>query len=223
MEERRSFYRNNSVVKFSKGETIFLFDETPKNIYCIKSGVIKKVSISKDGNQQLINFEIVGDIFPKSIAFSISEKTLFEYKAFTDCELYTISFDDFNSQIAYNIDFTKKMLKRVSSSHVGLSLKIDALEKPHAEYKLAYIFRYLCLLYGTGRWNGFVRIEVPLTQQDLAELTGLTRETINSGINLLTKLNILTSSHKFYMVDTTNLNKIIDNTYIPNPSLRTPL
>ena len=222
MEERRSFYRKNSIIKFSKGETIFLFDETPKHVYCVKSGVVKKVSISRDGSQQLINLEIIGDIFPKCVAFSISAKTLFEYKAFTDCELYVISFDEFCSQLVYNIDFTKKMLKRISSSHVGLSLKIDALEKHHAEYKLAYIFRYLCLLYGTGRWNGYVRIEVPLTQQDIADLTGLTRETINNGINLLTKLKILTSSHKFYMVDTTNLNKLIDNAYKPNPSLHMP-
>lgn len=220
MNERRFFYRNNKVAKFSKGETIFLLDEIPKHIYCIKSGVIKIFSVTSNGNKQLINFEIVGDILPKSVAFSISTKTLFEYTAFTDCELYVINIDDFKSQIAYNIDFTKKMLNRLACTLVGLSLKVDALEKSNAEYKLAYIFRYLCLLFGTNRLSGHVRIEVPLTQQDIAELTGLTRETINMEIHLLTKLKIISSCHKYFIVDTTNLNKLIDDDYKPNPALQ---
>jgi len=219
MNERRSFYRNNPTIKFSKNQVIYLCEETPNNLYCIKSGVIEECNYSSDGNRQLIVFEIIGDVFPKCVAFAKTSKTLFEYRAFTDCELYIIKYDDFQSQLAYNIDFAKKMLDRLAGLIVGSSLRIDALEKPNAEIKIIYMFRYFCLLYGSSRWNGFVRIEVPLTQQDLAELTGLTRETINIEINRLTKMKIISCSHKYYTVDTTYLNKIIENDYKPELSL----
>lgn len=219
MNEQTSFYRNNPTIKFSKSQVIFLCDETPNNLYCVKSGVVEECNYSSDGNRQSIVFEIIGDVFPKCVAFAKTSKTLFEYRALTDCELYIIKYDDFQSQLAYNIKFAKKMMDRLAIAFVGSSLRIDALEKPHAEIKIIYMFRYFCLLYGSSRWNGFVRIEVPLTQLDLAELTGLTRETVNIEIHKLTKMKIISCSHRYYTVDTTNLNKLIDNDYKPEMSL----
>lgn len=217
--DRRSFYRNNPVMKFSKGETIFLIDEVPKCVYSVKSGVVEESSIAADGSRQSIFFEIIGDIFPKSWAFARTPTTLFEYTAFTDCELYVISRDDFLTQMAYNIDFTKKMLDRSISVLLGNKLKIDALERPHAEQKLVYTFRYLCLLYGAGRGNGLVRIEVPLTQQDLAELTGLTRETTNAELSKLKQNRIFINYQKHYTIDMVRLNELISRVYKPDRSL----
>jgi len=211
MVENISFYRNNPTVKFLKDETILLKDVIPKYIYCIKSGVVQKFSLSSNGIKQSISFEIIDDIFPKSFAFSKTTKTIFEYRAFTNCELYLISVEDFKSQLAYNFEFTKKMLSRAISTLMGNSIKIDALEKSHAEQKIIHMFRYLCLIYGTGRWNGLVRIEVPLTQQDLAELTGLTRETINMELSKLIKLKIASSYQKHYTIDTIKLNELADS------------
>jgi CRP-like cAMP-binding protein len=102
---------------------------------------------------------------------------------------------------------------------MGLTMKIEALEKPHAKMKLLYTIRYLCMLYGTNRWNGFVKIEVPLTQQVLADMTGLTRETTNMEINSFRKQKIITSFQKYYTVDTTKINENIDNDYESEKSL----
>jgi len=219
MHDRRSFYRNNPVVKFSKGEVIFLIDEVPRCLYSIKSGVVEESSITANGGRELISFEIIGDIFPKCWAFAKTSKTLFEYTAFTDCELYMISQDDFLSQISFNIDFTKKMLDRSVSAYLGTSLKIDALERSHADQKLIHTFRYLSLLYGAGRSNGLIRIEVPLTQQDLAELTGLTRETTNMELARLRRDDVIISYQKYYTVNMIKLNEKINKTYEPDRSL----
>lgn len=219
MIDRRSFYRNNQIVKFSKGETIFLFGEIPNCLYSVKSGVIEESGFTSSGSRQSITFEIVGDIFPKGWAFAKTTKTLFDYVALTDCELYAISRDEFLTQIACNNDFTKKILNRSISALVGTSLKIDALEKPNAEQKLVYTFRYLSMLYGSGRGSVLVRVEVPLTQQDLADLVGLTRETTNVELNKLKHSGIIISYQKYYTVDMTKLNEKIDKEYEPEKAL----
>ncbi len=215
MIERRSFYRNNTIMKFLKGETILLQNEIPKCIYSVKSGVVEESSFTNDGKRKSINFEIVGDIFPKGWAILSVKRTLFGYKAFTDCELYVIGKEDFLSQVSYNNEFTKKMLNRTVSTLMGLSLKVDALEQPHSLMKLAYTFRYLCLLYGVSHGNGYVRIEVPLTQQDLSELTGLTRETTNVELNKLKKMNITESYRKYYTVNKEILDEFTETEYEP--------
>jgi CRP/FNR family transcriptional regulator len=181
--------------------------------------VVEESNLTSDGDQQSIAFEIIGDIIPKSWAFSKTAKTLFDYTAFTDCELYVISKEDFQSQIAYNLDFTKKMLDRMVVSLMGAKLKLDALEKPHAIQKLMYTFLYLCYQYGTKIGAGVVMIQVPLTQQDLADTTGLTRETTNLELRKLKKAKIITSDQKYYLVDIERLNSQLDDDYEPGSSL----
>lgn len=218
-DDRRSFYRHNPTVKFSKGETIFLQGDIPKHIYSIKSGVVEESNLTADGSKQSIAFEIIGDIIPKSWAFSKTDKTLFDYTAYTDCEFYIISKEDFQSQIAYNLDFTKKVLSRTITSLMGAKLKLDALEKPHASLKLMYTFRYMCYQYGTKVGTSVVMIQVPFTQQDLADFTGLTRETTNLEINKLRRQKIVSSDLRYYMVDIDKLNSLLDDGYESNTSM----
>lgn len=217
--DRRSFYRHNPIVKFSKGETIFLQGETPKNLYSIKSGVVEESNLTSDGNQQSIAFEIVGDIIPKSWAFSKTPKTLFNYTAFTDCEFYKISKEDFQSQIAYNLDFTRKVLDRTVVLLMGAKLKLDALEKPHASQKLLYTLLYLSYQYGTRIGSDNIMIQVPLTQQNIADFTGMTRETTNLELKKLKKEKIVISDQKYYFVDIEKLNNRIDDHYESGASM----
>jgi CRP/FNR family transcriptional regulator len=216
---RRSFYRHNPTVKFSKGETIFLQGVIPKNLYIVKTGAVEESNLTHSGNKQSIAFEIIGDIIPKSWAFSKTTKTLFDYTAFTDCELYIISKEDFCLQIAYNLDFTKQLLDRTIVSLMGARLKLDALEKPHAGQKLMYTLLYLCYQYGTQIGTGIVMIQVPLTQQDLADFTGLTRETTNLELSKLKKGKVVVSDQKYYLVDVKKLSAKIDDAYEPDSSL----
>ncbi len=218
-DDRRSFYRHNPTVKFSKGETIFLQGEIPKTLYSIKSGVVEESNLTVNGNQQSIAFEITGDIIPKSWAFSKTAKTLFDYTALTDCEMYVISKEYFQSQIACNIDFTRKILDRMVVTLLGAKLKLDALEKPHARLKLLYTLLYLCYQYGTNVVTGIIMIQVPLTQQDLADATGLTRETTNIEINKLKKEKVVTSDQKYYLIDIEKLNSKVDDAYEPGSSM----
>ncbi|MCX6728560.1 MAG: Crp/Fnr family transcriptional regulator [Candidatus Saccharibacteria bacterium] len=218
-DDRRSFYRHNPTVKFSKGETIFLQGEVPKHLYSIKSGVVEESNLTSDGNQQSIAFEIIGDIIPKSWAFSKATKTLFDYTALTDCELYVISKEDFQSQIAFNLDFARKLLNRIVVSLMGAKLKLDALEKPHASLKILYTIRYLCYQYGTSIGQSSVMIQVPLTQQEMADFTGLTRETTNLELNKLKRSKIISIDQKYYIVDIDKLNCIIDDDYESDSSM----
>jgi DNA-binding transcriptional regulator LsrR (DeoR family) len=59
-------------------------------------------------------------------------------------------------------------------------------------------------------------IQVPLTQQDLADFTGLTRETTNLELNKLKKEKIVTSDQKYYIVNIEKLNSKVDDEYAPD-------
>lgn len=214
--DRRSFYRNYPTVKFSKGEIILHQDEIPRCVYSVKSGVVEETNITSCGCSQSISFEIIGDIFPKDWAFHKTDRTLFYYNAYTDCELYVINRDDFLTQLVYNIEFTNKMLKRMASTLIGARLQIDSLEKPNANLKLMYMFRYFCLMYGHDLKPNQVELLVPLTQQTIADHIGLTRETASIELNRLKARGIIIScKQKIYVIDTEELAKQIEDEFNP--------
>ncbi len=215
MNVLRSFYRKYPTVKFAKGEIILQQGEEPRYVYGIKSGVVKVSNLSAEGDDQLISFEIVDDILPLCWAFSTTSKALFYYQAYTDCELYTIDKSMFEDQLANNIAFTRAMLDRQVSSYIGNMLQVDALEKTRAYTKLLYTLRYLCLRYGRDVKTDLVKIFVPLTQQEIANTTGLTRETTTLELTKLRKQRIISVKHKYYTVDTAKLNTLIDDEYNP--------
>jgi len=201
MDDRRSFYRNCRTIKFAKGEIIFLQNQVPKCVYSIISGVVEESNSTSSGDYRSISFEIVGDILPKCCAFSKTNTTLFIYTAYTDCEMYVIDKEVFKAQLANDINFANKMLSRSTSSLLGARLKIDALEKPNATLRLLYMFRYLCLAYGKKSTDGFIKIQVPLTQQRLADFAGFTRETATLLLHKMKTQKIISSSEKYFYIN----------------------
>lgn len=213
MNALRSFYRNFPTVKFEKGEIIIHQDETPKYIYGIRKGIVEVYNLTSDGSTRNISFEIADDIIPVCWAFSKSTQALFYYRAHTDCELYMIKKQSFLQRLAESHSFAGAVLDRQMAAYVGTQLQVDALEKPRGYVRLLYVFRYFCLRYGRNTDDEFVKIQIPLTQQDIANFTGLTRETVSIGINRLREEGIISSENKYYAVDTKRLNDKIDDDF----------
>lgn len=213
MKDRRSFYRYNPTVKFSKGETIFFQYEVPKYVYCIKSGIVEESNLTHEGNRQSISLNIVGDILPKCWAYSKTSKTLFDYFAHTDCELYIIDKGVFLQQLSDNVDFANRVLNRSIRSLLSASLHVDLLGKIKAETKLLYTFRLFCSLYGANPKNNLVKIQVPFTQQDISEFAGMTRETTNIELNRLKDAKVITFRRKYYTVDAVKLSQMMKDDY----------
>lgn len=215
MKERRSFYRNNQTIKFACGETIFFQDMVPKCIYVIKSGVVEEFDITCTGDSRSISFETVGDVIPKCFAFSKTERTLFNYVAHTDCELYIVSKNAFGRELGHDVEFANKMINRLMNSLMSARLHIDAISRPKAHMKLLYTFRFLALLYGKEVGEGLVRIQIPLTQQTIANITGLTRETASLGLHKIKSQGVVDCKSKYYVVNIGQLHEQIEDEYDP--------
>jgi len=215
MKDRRSFYRNNQTLRFDRGETILYQDMAPKHLYGIKNGVVESYNITCCGESQTIAFTTVGGIFPKCWGISKTERTLFYYRAHTDCELYIISKHDFQRELVGDVDFSTKVINQMASSLVASRLHLDALGKCKASVRLLYTFRFLALIYGKNIGKNLVKIQIPLTQQSIANLAGLTRETTSMELNKIKDRGIASCKRMYYTIDTKKLNDSISDEYNP--------
>jgi CRP-like cAMP-binding protein len=215
MKGKMLFYSNYPTTRFLKGETILIQDEIPKNIYFVKTGTVISCNITRSGEHQTVAFETIGDVIPKCWAFSKTTRTLFYYVAFTDCELYIVNKNIFISHLKNDVDFSNITINRMACSLIRSRLQIDSLGKTHAFNKVLYIFRYLSLMHGHRSLDENIKIKFSLTQQDISNITGLTRETVSHEIKCMKEKGIICSKNSYYVIDTKILNSYIEDEYDP--------
>lgn len=213
MEIFEDFLQRYRTIRFDKGELILRQHETPAAAYVIKEGVVKTYNITADGDEKPISFDIKNEIFPVSWVFSKAKETLHYYEAFTNCELYVVPKDDYQEFMGKNPDVVFKILGNFIGNHVGYMLQVNALEQSRASEKLLYTLHYLCVRFGERAGQDEVKITLPLTQQELANFMGLTRETTAIELKKLEKRGIISYQRASYTVNAVRLNELIDEEY----------
>jgi CRP-like cAMP-binding protein len=92
-------------------------------------------------------------------------------------------------------------------------MHINALEQSKASEKVLYAIHHLALCFGHDLKTDVVEIPLPLTQQDVANFTGLTRETISVELKKLASQKVIFSRNRNYIVLTDRLNDLLDDGY----------
>lgn len=213
MNSLQSFLSTCRILRFSKGEIILVQDEIPATGFVIKEGVVKTYNLTSQGEEKPISFDVEDEVFPVAWVFSKLRGAQYFYEAFTDCEVYCIQREAF-------IDFLQqnpKPLFDLFSDFVGHNLnhqmRINALEQSKASSKVLHTIHFLALRFGTDIKENNVRIPLPLTQQDLANYMGLTRETTSVELKKLQTKGIINYRNQMYTVRTDKLNDLLDEDY----------
>jgi CRP-like cAMP-binding protein len=143
-----------------------------------------------------------GSLVPSGWLFSKSPAALFYYDSFTDSQLYSVPKNELISFINSNPIVARSLLDHYASMYTGAIMHLHALEQSRARDKLIHIFQYLALRFGKPIDKTIYRIELRLTHQDIANLIGITRETVTAEISKLSKTGVIKSENLHYIVDT---------------------
>lgn len=199
--------------KFDKGELILVQGETPECAYVIKKGVVETYNLTAQGEEKPINYDIQGEVFPIAWVFGQVRRTNYYYEAFTKCELYCVPREDYLQFIQQSTPRLMSIFKQFVTQHLNSQLRVNALEQSKANAKVLYTLHFLCLRYGVDVRKNMVRIQLPLTQQDMANFMGLTRETTGIELKKLQRSGVITYRRQNYIVRTDRLNSLLDESY----------
>ena len=213
MANIQDFYETYPSKRFDKGEIILVQGEVPTCTYVVKSGVIKTYNLTAQGEEKPITFDVVGEMFPIAWAFKKARYAQYYYEAFTDCELYCIPPEDYIAYLKKNSDDLFESYSGFISQHINHQMRINALEQSKAASKVLYTIHFLCIRFGRDVREHLVRIELPLTQQDMANFMGLTRETTGIELKKLQRAGVLTYKNQNYTVKTDKLEELLDEDY----------
>ena len=196
--------------KFKKGSIILHQGDVPSAVYVIKSGFINNYEISSDGVEKPILFDRHLEVFPIGWVFDLITRCQFFYEAFTDVVLWVVPKEDVNqfflanpkSQYAFFRDFVERML--------DLQTRFVALQQNKASDKILLTIHFLASRFGDRLKGDRVFVYLPLTQQDMANFLGLTRETTSIELKQLQNDGVIKYDRQKYYVNMPKLQDKID-------------
>lgn len=207
--------------RFKKGEQIYLQGIIPPHAFGVLKGLVCVYNLTPNGEHKYITFYTRHDIFPVCWLFSKADQTLYYYAAHTDCEVAIIDKETFHIDLMADPALMHELLQSQMTMYVQLMLRINGLEQPRAAIKILNMFQLLALRYGTVKSDHLVEINIPLTQQTIADFTGLTRETVTLELGRLKKEKVISNQHKTYHVRTDRLNDRMSDEFNPGIHIET--
>jgi CRP/FNR family cyclic AMP-dependent transcriptional regulator len=197
---RELFDRHPSRI-IKKGRPLFYQGEIPRSALFIKSGVVKLYNISASGEEKVVGYEGENAILPSEWLFGRSPVSLYYCDTFIDSEVTSIPRDEIIDYINSKSDVSRALLDRYISMYIGSTMHLHALEQLRSGDKLLHILQYLVLRFGKQTSKNHFQIPLRLTHQEIANLVGLTRETVSTEIGKLKKSGIITIKDVYYVVD----------------------
>lgn len=205
MEQYQLFLESHPIKSFKKGATIFLQHTVPETAYIIKRGVVATYDISGDGDEQPLTFDTQSEVLPIGWVFGKINRTLYFYRAFTDCLLYSVPRESFTTYLKTHPDIAYEMYAGLAARVASMQARIHGLQQPKASSKLLFTLKMLVDRFGAPQSTRMIRLRLPLTQQELASFVGLTRETVSIEFKKFTENGILTRQGTIYYVDVEKL------------------
>lgn len=205
---------------FRKGDILLFQGEAPRFAFLVSRGIVKAYNINSQGDEQLVQFNTALEVLPLSWVYGKSVNSLYYYEALTDGSYYCVDREAFLSFLQHDPDIMFGELERMVINYVGETMSFNALLYSKASEKLINTLRYLILSHGY-RHDGIIEIRLKLTQQDFANLTGLTRETVSIELMKLKKLGVI-SYNKLtnYSINVDKMNALLNEQFVAEVSMQ---
>ena len=171
---------NSVVIKYKKKEVICKQGSFVSHVMYVEKGLVK-VFLDNGTNSLVLKMIPQGNLLGLS---SLSEQhNTYQYSAmaYIDSEIRQISINTFRQLLKQNTDFAKEVIDIFSANSVQVYGRFFCLTHKQAFGRLADIL--LCLSERVFKQSEF---HLPLSRKDLAELSGMSPETV---IRMLKKFN----------------------------------
>lgn len=188
-------------VTYKKGEFIYHETDLAKAVFFIKSGLVKIKKINHEGKEFVFSIKRAGNIFAETSLFTDKSTTYSgTAQAAEKTEVLFILASDFEEIISMNPSLSVEVIRlmgkqlRFSTSILRDVATLDIYSKT------VKTIERLAREFGT-KTNDEVKIEVPLTIQDLANIIGSTRESVSRVVSKLKKQDIVTVDERTIIIN----------------------
>lgn len=198
LEQLERFFASYKLIRYKKGETILRAEEEPTGVFYLQEGYVRVYSLSDEGKELTLIIFKPQDFFPMVWAIN-SSSNLYYVEALTPAKVYKASREEFIKFLKINpevlFELTNKILIRLS----GLLRRMESLVFGNAATKVAAIMQICAERFGKSSTKGTL-IQVPLIHKEIANLIGMSRETVSLEIKGLEKEGIISRQGRLFII-----------------------
>lgn len=195
---------------FSKGQTILLKGEKPKAVYIIESGIVRAYTITPDGAERLVSIHTKGEDIPVGYGLGLTDAAEYFYEAYGKCQIRLVPQPVFERYIQRDVTALYERQIRIESLLLATFFHVNALEQPRAGDKIAFTLFYMARQLGVRLRPHKTLFKLAVTQQEIANSLGLTRETAGMELKKLELKQLLSHSRKSYILSMERLRQYLE-------------
>jgi CRP-like cAMP-binding protein len=187
MKDRMRLNALAEMKEFKKSEEFYLLAANKEKIYFLKKGHIRLSKFTASGEEVLIEIIGPGEIFGRFIQDEVhmTDETAVGLTSGILCSLDTNIWDQFMKEHAH---FSISVTKLVGLKIKRLQSHIRRLQFLPAADRINTVLQDLTQRYGRKIGLGYEQeLKLHLTHQDIAKLSGTSRQTVTSHLNMLEK------------------------------------
>ncbi len=205
------FFASHEPVQMVRaGTVLFQEKESVESIYILLNGNISIGRVHMRGKELILKIVASKDVIIEYQVFTPNPRYHFSAKTMTDCQLLKIKKDKFEEFIQNDPDAMTAFATFLSTSYLKAQMKCQDLIMNGKKGGLYSILIRLCHSYGIITEEGIL-IDVPLTHQELANLTYGTREVIQRTLKELRELDVISyHQQKFTVKNLSFLKREVD-------------
>jgi len=173
-----------------RGETIFHQGSDGDVLYLIVHGQVRIYTISQLGQELSVRVFRDGDFFGE-LALLDGQPRSASAEAMRPTTTLTLHRHAFREAVRTMPDIAVQVLEELSARLRGTNTYIEHLASHSAPQRVVRTLLDLADQHGVGEQGGTTRIDLYLTQDDLASLAGTTRETVNRVLSGLREQGLI--------------------------------
>lgn len=210
LEEQERFYR--------RGAVVIRENAGPRELFVVRSGWLHSSGVLGNGTRQITRFHFAGDLLGMALlAFPDPPETV---TAVTDVTLAPFSRERLGALIGEHPRLGALILGLTAADRVSLADRLASVGRTSARARVgALICEISARMRRSGAANG-ASFQLPLTQEDIGDATGLTAVHVNRMMRLLAEEGIIERSNgEIRLIDETRL--IAEANYVDRTGLET--
>jgi CRP/FNR family transcriptional regulator, anaerobic regulatory protein len=194
-EDMEEINKGTKHAKIRKHTIIQTPEMVREGLFFVKEGALRLYTVNSEGKQFTVGILGKGSTFGEIDSFSLGTHGVY-IETMEDTLLCSMDREQFEKFISTRPHIMKRIMRIMSDQ---LKEKNDMLEKlalGTVKEKLLFLLLNLSEEFGVLEEDGFYRIDLPLTHQELGNMIGATRESVTSTIHDLVKEKMIRTGRK---------------------------
>lgn len=178
----------------ARGSVLFMEGEESNGTYFIASGLVKIVKLHKEGREKTLAILRAGDMLGEMTLFEDSTRSA-TAEAMEDTTLFLITNNDLKQMLIEIPQLALRVVQVLSMRLRQTNQHIQELTFLNARSRIICNLVHLASVHGINQ-QGCVKIPLRLTHSELANLVGVTRETVTKVLDELQKDSLIQIKNK---------------------------